>query len=147
MGKVVVEESIVVNAPKAKVWQVFRDLEQWPKWNAGVVEAKWVLGEPWVKGSTFQFSAVTGKRKNTFNPIILEANLENRVVWLGKLWGVKALHTYRFEEINRTETKVTSREEFSGALLSLGKKLVSEDNIRETFTKSLTNLKEITEQP
>ena len=146
MGKVVVEESIIVNASKEKVWQVFKDLGQWPEWNEGVVEAKWVSGEPWAKGSTFQFSAVTGKRKNTFNPIIIESNPESQVVWQGKLWSIKALHTYKFEQVDQTKTKVTTREEFSGALLSLGKKFVSEENIRETFVKSLAKLKEETEK-
>jgi hypothetical protein len=85
MDRVIAEESIIINPPKAKVWSIFKDLGHWPQWKADVVEARWISGDPWAKGSTFQFSAITRKRKSTFKPIIEESKLEDRVAWQEKI--------------------------------------------------------------
>ncbi len=141
MGKLVIEESIVVETSALDVWQFFEDLKQWPQWNAGVIDAGWVSGNPWTKGSIFQFTTLSGKTKNKIQPTIIECHPAESVTWLGKTMGIKGLHTYKFEKTNETKTMVTSHEEFSGFLLPILKRMVSVRDIKETFAKSLLALK------
>jgi uncharacterized membrane protein len=49
LGGLVIEESIVIEAPALEVWQFFQDLKRWPKWNVGVTEAELVSGNPWTR--------------------------------------------------------------------------------------------------
>jgi hypothetical protein len=141
MSKKIVEESIEIKASAHLVWQFFSDLTQWPKWNAGVTQAAWVSGEPWTKGAIFEFITFSGKRKSKISPTILQCNPDQTVTWLGKTITIKGRHTFRFEKAGINKTQVTTSEEFSGFLLPLLSRFISEKDIHETFSKSLANLK------
>ncbi|HET6552968.1 MAG TPA: SRPBCC family protein [Dyella sp.] len=45
------EESIEIEAPAARVWQLFRDVAGWKRWNAGIEHIE--LHGPFATGTTF----------------------------------------------------------------------------------------------
>lgn len=47
------EASRLIRAAPGAVWQVWRDLPGWPRWQPEAVEARWREGRRWADGSTF----------------------------------------------------------------------------------------------
>jgi hypothetical protein len=141
----VVEESVVVDASRERVWGVFSDLRGWPEWNFGVVGARFVSGGEWRVGSVFEFTSVAGGRASGLKPVVVECVPGERVTWRGKIAGITGLHTFTFEGVDGgSKTRVTSREVFSGFMLPLARRIFREasvNRVRESFRRSLVGLK------
>lgn len=120
---------------------MFSDLTRWSEWNFGVTEALWVKGQPWVKGSIFKFVSTSGNRRSIIQPTILDCKPAEFVTWQGKTMTIKGQHTFMFEKNGTEQTKVTTKEEFSGALLPLISRFIKAEQIKETFNKTLIELK------
>ncbi len=52
------DTAIDVHATPARVWQLFTDVANWPRWNAGVARA--ALHGPFASGSTFEMQLPDG---------------------------------------------------------------------------------------
>lgn len=145
-AEIVVEESIVVQAPPGKVWRVFRDVESWPAWNPVVMSARHLSGHGWEIGSTFHLELRPGRFATTFQPSIIEANPGRRVTWVGEGMGVVGRHTFTFEQ-QGANTVVTSREAFSGPFLWLMRLIFPPSAIKGMLGRWLAALKDQVETP
>lgn len=48
-----VDASRLIRVAPGTIWEMWRDLPRWPRWQPEAVEARWVVGTPWTDGSTF----------------------------------------------------------------------------------------------
>jgi hypothetical protein len=124
---------IEVVAPAQLVWDVVAQVEDWPKWNAGITEVS--LDGPITPGTTFSWKAGRSKITSTFR----EVNPPHTVGWTGKTFGVKATHVW---EIRPSSGGVTLRTEESwrGVLAGFLRKKLN-TMLAEAVQKSLDNTK------
>ena len=107
-----IEHKIEIDAPLPVVWSVFSCVEDWEKWNV-VCRSGCFVGDRAAGGRTG-----CGEKKHiaqgdcvsfVIRPLIFPVRISPRVlrcdpgkeiVWEGKRFGIRAEHTFRFEESN-----------------------------------------------
>lgn len=102
----------LVAAPRDHVFAVLADVERWPDWQPTVSRA--VLDGPMAVGATFRWTA--GGSRITSTVTALQA--PDVIAWTGRGPGVRAIHVWRFTEIEGG-TLVHSDESMSGPLARL----------------------------
>ena len=110
-----IEYAVTVEADPDVIWQVFHEIERWPRWDpAALVSARWVSGEPWAQGSRFELK-VTKPMPFTLTPEILEATPPVFVHVRGSGSGVtgEQFYIFKWDEGSRT-TEMRTIQEFSG---------------------------------
>ncbi len=109
---VVVSASAFVNAPVASVWGVLTDFKSWPAWNKNVSRME-MKGD--IKtGSTFIWAAQGARILSR----IEDLEPPNRIVWSGRMPGIRAFHVWKFEEKDGG-TLVCTKESFEGLLAKI----------------------------
>lgn len=125
------EHSIIINAPRSKVWEVATNVNEWPNWHAYLKNAK-IDGEFKVEakisyGGLIKHKLALGKvRKN------------EEVVLYGTFLGFQGLTQWVFEEIEPGVSKVIFVESTEGPIVSL---LYSNEKLKEHLQKWLAALK------
>ncbi len=107
----------MINADVKKVWKIFCQLENWPKWGGYIIETKWLSKEKWEEDSRFM-QIVMGFgfiKQFKSQPRILEVKTYDTIAWTGTRKLIKGVHTFKFEKISN-KTKVTNIENFTGLL-------------------------------
>lgn len=117
---IVVERSVAIDAPPARVWEVFAAIDRWPRWNPVCLAAGHVAGRRWSRGASIRVRFRFGPLRFTVKPRLIAVEPGRRVVWTGNGYGLQGLHAFHFEE-DGGGTRVTSREVFSGPLLPLAR--------------------------
>ena len=110
--------SVEVAMPVERLWEIFTDVEGWPRWNGCIWRSRIRDGELRV-GATLQW---------TFNPIrpgylykmpasaeIVEVVPQDRVTWEVSAPGLHALHSYRFAPLGADRCRFGSWEVAEGA--------------------------------
>jgi hypothetical protein len=121
-----IETSIQIDAPVARVWEVFSDFERYPEWNPFVasVEGRTAVGERIEARLT-----PPGGKSMTFKPRVLAFEPEHEFRWLGHLL-VPGLfdgeHQFFLEPAEEDGTRFVQREEFRGILVPMVLKMVGE---------------------
>lgn len=101
-----------IAAPIETVWRVQAELERWPEWNPDVARIE-VLG-PVAPGTVFRWKA------GGLN-IVSELRVvdpPHTIGWTGRAFGLRAVHVWRFTEIE-DGTRVHTEESFDGWLARL----------------------------
>ncbi len=113
-------ESIQINAPLARVWHVFTDINNWREWNPVCRECRLEQGDAITSGACLSFE---------LNPVIISLRIRavidefepgKKIVWSGSRLGIHAVHAFTFEE-TRGQVILRSEECFSGPLLFLAR--------------------------
>ena len=116
----IIQAEVAIRAPLPVVWQVFSHLEEWKEWNTACNSCRFTAGDELTEGACFTF---------VVKPIIFPVRVEPRVVscepgrevvWEGERLGIRAVHTWRFEE-HPEGVVLKSVETFKGPLLALGR--------------------------
>jgi hypothetical protein len=127
-----IETSIEIDAPAARVWEVFSDFERYPDWNPFVasLEGRVEVGERIEARLT-----PPGGKGMTFKPEVVAYDAEREFRWLGRLL-VPGLfdgeHQFLLEPIEGAGTRFIQRESFRGILVPLILKMVG-DSTRRGF--------------
>jgi hypothetical protein len=117
---VIIQAEVAIRAPLPVVWRVFSHLEKWKEWNTACNSCRFTAGDELTEGACFTF---------VVKPIIFPVRVEPRVVscepgrevvWEGERLGIRAVHTWRFEE-HPEGVVLKSVETFKGPLLALGR--------------------------
>ncbi len=109
-----IESDIYIHAAAAAVWAVVSRVERWPDWHPQVISAKWTGGTPWADGAklTLRLRSPLGLPV-TNTALVRMAVPGSTVVWEGALFGVVAVHTFRFaDEVGGC--RVIERESYHG---------------------------------
>jgi hypothetical protein len=135
---------IIINAPKEKVWAVLTDFENYKNWNPFMVSSS---GKP-VTGTKLVNVMKNKDKLHTFKPVILNAEENKYLDWLGSLLfkGIfDGHHYFKIEDLGNGQTKLTQGENFSGMLSGLIMKSIGEDT-RNNFIKMNNALKDLVEK-
>lgn len=103
----VASSEISVSAPIETVWNVISDIDQWPRWNAAISEAK--LDGKLQPGSIFRWKAGPGGITSTLRQV----EPPHILAWTGKTFGINAIHVYRLEP-DAGGTRVSTAESWEG---------------------------------
>jgi hypothetical protein len=113
------ETEIEINAPAERVWKILTDFHAHPSWNPFIKELR---GKPAVGETLRVFVKPPGGKGMIFKPIVLKADENRELRWLGKLF-VSGLfdgeHYFQIESIDKDHVKFVQGENFSGLLVGL----------------------------
>ena len=116
----IIEESVMINAPLPVVWRVFSEMEEWGSWNTVCENCCIVSGDSMALNTCFTFSMRPYYLPIKVQPTITKCEPGKEVIWEGNRFGVYAVHSFIFEE-NENGVKLTSSESFRGPLLWMSK--------------------------
>jgi uncharacterized membrane protein len=128
-------DSIEINAPVEKVYQLIADIHNWPDWFEGVTEVK--INGNIQEGTDFIWKAKGYKIKSSIHTFKINA----AIGWTGKMWWIKAVHNWRFKGLENGTTKVIVQENFAGFCSSMMSKSLKND-----MRNDLVNLKAASEK-
>jgi hypothetical protein len=140
--RAVVEDRIEVAASPEVVWTCFADLRMWPQWFPALIETEWIAGTPWTMGAQFRQTVEFGfpLGKVTATATIFEVSVAPHVAWEGKVVGMEAIHSFRFDAIVGG-TEVLSRQEFYSSLALLARLLFPTRRVHKIYQAALENFK------
>lgn len=102
------EFAVYSRAPRALVWSVFAQIEEWHKWGASYGEVRWTLGTPWAKGSHFVTELLYPVRVNVEHTVLI-CTPEEMVNWVVHAVGVTIERLILFQDTPvGTEIKTSS---------------------------------------
>jgi len=139
-----INKSIIIDASPSETWEVFSELEKWPKYCDYITKAYWTSKERWNSHSTFvQVMKGIGPFNYTSHPKIIKIKKQNFVAWTGTGSLVQGVHTLTFQKINN-KTKVINKEYFKGILAPIIFPFIKK-KFEEYFEQFLNGLKRETE--
>ena len=116
----IIEESVMINAPLPVVWQVFSQMEDWEGWNPVCENCCIISGDSMAENTCFTFSMRPYYLPIKVQPTITKCDPGKEVIWEGNRFGVYAVHRFIFDE-KENGVQLTSSESFRGPLLWLSK--------------------------
>jgi len=118
MGAYSIERKLDIKADPKTIWDAILDVASWPQWKPFITSTVPPKGE-FEKGAKFRMNI---KVKGPALPVpveILEITPERYVAWTGGLPGLsRSVHSFIIEPGDGATT-LTSKEEFTGALVGL----------------------------
>lgn len=123
---------VVIHAPIERVWTLFTDVQQWPRWQHDISQTSATgpladnVAFTWQAGGTPIHSNVV-----LFTP-------EKTVVWTGRASIAKAVHVWTFTSLGPDTTRVSCRESMSGPLLAW---FYTSDDLQGTLDHWMRDLK------
>jgi uncharacterized protein YndB with AHSA1/START domain len=133
----VARNEIIIQTPPEEVWKILTDIDNWNKWQPGVVRAK--LNGPLATHSVFHWKS--GGLKITSTLQVVEPN--RQIGWTGKALGTKARHLWVLKPY-KNGTQVMTEESMDGWLAGIIK-LVRPGFLEDSLKKTLKNLREKSE--
>ncbi len=105
-----------VHVPPARVWEVFSDIEAWPRWNRVFLKVDRLQGQPWTVGFRFFMALRMAGVSVPFHPTIVEVEAPHRVVWTSTRLTIPGRRPLLFQPV-REGTLMTDEEHFSSPVL------------------------------
>ena len=120
-----VEYAAIAQCNPEHVWQVFEQIELWPRWDPqGIREVRWVSGTPWTKGAKFSIELLKPKPFK-LTPEVLEVDLPIYLHLRGQGAGVTGEQFYIFKWMpEQQSTELRTLQEFKGGPVHLFGKAV-----------------------
>jgi uncharacterized protein YndB with AHSA1/START domain len=122
----------IIAAPAETVWRLLSSLDRWPQWKKSIKRIH--VAGPNKEGTRF---VCTGRRTTTSE--LREVVSSKRLVWSGRAFGFRAVHTCELKALNNF-THVRTTETFEGPLPSIFPRLMQKKMSRE-LEQCLTDLK------
>jgi hypothetical protein len=117
---VIIQAEVTIQAPLPVVWRVFSHLEEWKEWNTACNSCRFTSGEALAEGACFTFVVKPIVFPVRVEPRVVSCDPGREVVWEGQRLGIRAVHTWRFEQ-QPGGVVLKSEETFKGPLLALGR--------------------------
>src|ERR1035437_2346324 len=140
-----IKTEILINATSDKVWTVFTNFDNYPKWNPFI---KSIIGQVLVGNVIIVQLKPPGAKGMTFKPKVLTFEINKELRWLRHLLFPGLFDgEHKFELIDNGDGTTTFRqsERFKGILVPLFKKMLDE-NTMNGFNLMNQKLKELAEQ-
>lgn len=135
----VIEEAVLIKAPKEEVWKTFTDLSCWKEWNSTACDAASPSGRI-EEGEPIRFCLRPFNLPVSLDPVVDEVIPYERVIWSGSKFGISSRHAFLFQQA-ANGVLVTSREEFRGIPLLIGGRPLTEKVARDLVRSMLQELK------
>lgn len=121
-----VEFVVEIAAPRSVVWQVYTDVEAWPRWNSGVRQATRLGARALTRGADEPLGV--GSRVRIRQPLlpatvweVTEWEPPQGWVWVARAPGVQTTASHELTETGRGGTRVRMAVAHSGPLAPLGR--------------------------
>jgi hypothetical protein len=125
-----VQTSLIINAPRRRVWETFLDKSRWAAYS-DLQDLDPSL--PIAEGRTFRFRLnLLGFIPVPFTVRVTRRAEAEELRWVGKGPGARGEHYFRFSDAGKNQTRLVHGEEWSGPLGELVHLLLSRV-IAETF--------------
>jgi hypothetical protein len=112
----VIETSILIAAPAARIWSVLMDFDAYPAWNPFI---RRIEGEKKVGARLEVVIEPPGQKASIFRPTVIEVSPERLFCWRGSLpvpGFFSGAHRFSLAE-ESARTRFVHSEEFSGLLV------------------------------
>lgn len=129
------KQAIIINAKIERVWETLLRINEWPQWHDKIGS---VAIEEVAEGASFEWKINNTKIKTTLRKI----TKHELIAWTGKFMGIKAIHTWKFEETEGNQTIVSTEESMEGFLTIF----LTHQTLHDTLTYWLCKLKEACEK-
>ena len=106
-------ELYVQHSP-ATVWSYFSDLTQWNRWSPICLECRLVGGYQLGPGSVMRIRFRIARVRVVVLANVISMRSPHLITWTGTKFGLKAVHTYRFER-HGSGTLMINEERICGA--------------------------------
>jgi hypothetical protein len=140
-----IEGRVVIDRCPEEIWGFMANLENIPKWDTGILEARQTSEGPQGLGTTLQAVRQYLGRRVILNGVITEYELNKRAAWkiMSRLGTVLAC--YMFEPVGgRTQLSKLIEVEFTG-FYRLLEPVLRHKTIREERDVDLANIKRLLE--
>jgi hypothetical protein len=114
-----IRAEIEIQASAERVWQVLTDFASFPQWNPFI---RWAIGEAKTNTKLEVHIQPSGARGMTFKPIVLKAEPNHELRWLGRFLMPGTFdgeHIFTIETLGADHVRFTQREVFTGLLVPL----------------------------
>jgi len=114
-----IRAEIEIQASAERVWQVLTDFASFPQWNPFI---RWAIGEAKTNTKLEVHIQPSGARGMTFKPIVLKAEPNYELRWLGRFLTPGTFdgeHIFTIETLGADHVRFTQREVFTGLLVPL----------------------------
>lgn len=131
-----------IDLPPEKIWDVWKNLEEWPTWSNTLHEsANWKGEAGWKAGAEFDQLLHLGFPIGTqvSEEKVIEVVHGQRVIWAKDKDGIKACHIWSFEILPNGQTRVTNCEVFHGLPIALISPMAAK-NWYKKFNTGMDNL-------
>jgi hypothetical protein len=134
-----VEYASTAQCRPEQIWQVFQEIELWPRWNPQIIrEVRWVSGAPWTKGAKFSVEMLK-PRPFKLTPEVIEIDSPISVHLRGQGSGVTGEQYFIFKWMPELQiTELRTLQEFKGGPIQLfgnSVKPVLEAGIKHLFAR------------
>ncbi|MBI4697864.1 MAG: SRPBCC family protein [Nitrospirae bacterium] len=136
-------ESIIINAPMKKVWDIFTDLTCWKDWSTIIEDVSSVSGRL-AEGKSFKFCIRPFDIPIYLEPVVEEIIPGQSIIWTGKKHGITARHEFTFQAKD-DKVILTSRETFTGILALRLRFFFPKQKIQELSALMLKEIKQAAE--
>ncbi len=102
----VIAAEIDIATPPPAVWNVFRDLEGWPNWNAACKEARWTNGPSWFKGSTLEMVLMVGNELITVESTLAEDDFPWLITFESSAEGLRFEQKFELDYTGRKSMQI-----------------------------------------
>jgi hypothetical protein len=110
---------IEIQASAERVWQLLTDFAKFPEWNPFI---RWAKGEAKTGARLEVHIQPSGASGMTFKPIVLKAEPNHELRWLGRLLMPGLFdgeHIFTIETLGTARVRFTQREIFTGLLVPI----------------------------
>ncbi|MBI4329139.1 MAG: SRPBCC family protein [Chloroflexi bacterium] len=90
-------QTIHIDVPPERVWDVFRRIRDWPRWNRVCLRVGSLEGEPWSIGFRFFIVLRMAGVPIPFHPTVVAADLPHRIAWSSTQFTITGRHTFLFQ--------------------------------------------------
>lgn len=132
-ASVISSAEILINAPLETIWRALTKIEEWPRWNDEITEAR-LLG-PLAPGTEFRWKT---ERVSIVSELI-EVKPYMSIAWSGRAPGIRAVHTWNIETKGQF-VLVRTEEFFTGFLARLLPRTMAK-MLASTLNRGLSMLK------
>lgn len=107
------QQSIIINAPPAKIWAILVNIDAWPGWQPYISQA----ASDYVVQNGAVFSWTTGG--TAMNCVIRRFIPSQSLGWTGSVLNFHVIHLWDLSPLPDGTTEVTERESINGFLVGL----------------------------
>ena len=104
--------TIIIEAPRERVWRILTDLPAWQDWQPGIAR----VSPHAVLGNGMAFAWDTGG--TTIHSRVVLFSPPNAIAWTGHADFARAVHVFTLAPLGPDRTRVESRESMDGPLLA-----------------------------
>tara|TARA_B110000116_G_scaffold270760_1_gene289704 strand:- start:1443 stop:1940 length:498 start_codon:yes stop_codon:yes gene_type:complete len=91
------ENQIEIQGQPPFVWNIFRDLENWPSWNPVCLNAQWLKGPSWVNQSEFNLNTLVGEHQLEGTAELLQSDFPWIIEWSRQTENINEKRTFELD--------------------------------------------------